>query len=227
MKAAKTIANGGQGSKGGTWRWHPLTPAALLMVLAATLGLSACAVRPWADKWDIYYASDSDPKEMPGGGAVIWKPGATNSFELQTSSVHLAGVEVYQSTVREFMTPYWDHVQFIRLGSRPLRAPRLKDHPLPLKLVGGSYEKQAVSELEPIVNSVLTGMVQANTERLVGSFVKDNRVEYFILYRLRDALVDEGRRKDLLIIDLKDPKAEAVKYGGGARENGWGTGGRH
>jgi hypothetical protein len=212
-----------------SWSRYPMLIAALAMIVATTAGTVASAVQPkadsWAGPWEIYFAADLDQNIKPGGAKVIWnsEPGAPNEFELKPSKLNFRGLEVYESVPIKNMTRYWTGVQFIRVGSKPLRAPHLKEHPLPVKVPDPKHLVEFGKSIEPIVSAILTGMVQPDTERLIGSFVKDDKAEYFTLYRLHAEPGYGKKSRDLLFIELKDPAIVP----GGAFENGWGTGGRH
>lgn len=205
---------------------HQLPVALLVMLVAATAATASGAAQPsldsWAGRWVINYAADKDGDVKPGGGKVIWnsEAAATNEFELRRAGFDFAGLEAYEIVPDSTMTNYWKGVLFVRLGAQALRKPNLRNHPLPVKKWDRTKVPESAAEVEPIARAVMSGLAQQDTERLIGSFVKDGRVEYFILYRLHGAVADGTTGKDLLTIDLIDPAVRA----GGAYENGWGTG---
>jgi len=177
----------------------------------------------WAGHYVVNYAADKDSNIKPGGASVIWNgdASATNEFELKPSDFNLSGLETYQCIPDATMTAAWHGCLFIRVGTQPLKRLNLPSHPLPVKAWDHDHQDKSIADVAPIAAAVLGDFKQPDTERLVGSFIKDGKIEYMVLYRLADAREQGGATAELLFIDLKDPSV-----GTSAFENGWGVGGK-
>jgi hypothetical protein len=201
----------------------PSTPTAAPNAVAAApaAAVDASASKTWAGTYDINFAADLG--SIQGGGAVIWStdPSVQNVVDLQPSQF-MGEAEAYECGPGTNATAAWQHCFFVKVGTRALKGADVPGHPLPVKPWDKSNVKKSGADIEPVILNSLNGMVGADTERLVGSFVKDNKVEYLVLYRLVGGISDGKQSWDLLLIDLKDRAASGIK----SFENGWGTGGK-
>ena len=177
--------------------------------------------KTWIGSYEIDFATDVG--SVPGGGAVIWNsdPNAANQVDLQPAHFNLGDLETYECASTTNAQPAWQNCLFIRVGTEPLDRPVVPGHSWPTKPFDKKNPSQIRDEFGAIAVATLTGMIHADTERLVGSFVKDGKIEYLVLYRFVDGISDGKASHDLLVIDLKDPKVAAT-----LAENGWGTGGK-
>ncbi len=205
---------------------YPIVLAALAVLFTAggcsNQKAAAPGLKGWAGSYVINTATDQGNKL--GGGDVIWNsnPEVANEVELKVSAFTLGGLETYDCGPDSTATPAWQGCLFVRVGTQELKRPGLTNHPLPVKPWDKNNPAKSKADIEPIAIAVLNGMVQPDTERLIGSIVKDGKVEYLVLYRLVDGISDGRVSKDLLFIDLKDPAVVAAQ----PFENGWGTGGK-
>jgi hypothetical protein len=182
---------------------------------------AAADLKSWVGTYEINFASDEG--STPGGADVIWNSGdgASNDVVLTTSKFSLGGTEAYKCTADTNATAAWRGCHFIKVGSQPLRWPEVPGHKLPIKPWDRSKFAISKGDVESIVHEAFNGMAHPDTERLIGSFVKGDHVEYLVLYRLIDGISDGKSKSDLLLIRLRDPSIEA-----GTFEDGWGTGGK-
>ncbi len=194
-------------------------PAAMAASPGATA--AAPAAKSWEGTYEINFANDDGG--TPGGADVIWNgnSGTTNEFELVRSKTTLGGLETYDCASASKATPAWQNCLFIRVGDQQMVRPDIAGHKLPVKPWDKSKFESSKAEVEPIAFNALHDKVKPDTERLVGSFVKGDHVEYLVLYRIVDGISDGKVNSDLLLIRLKDPRVVA-----GVFEDGWGTGGK-
>jgi hypothetical protein len=196
-------------------------PAPAATAAAPAAPVAASDAKSWAGTYEIYFASDEG--STPGGADVIWNsdPGASNDVVLKESSFKLLGSDSYECTSDTKATAAWHGCHFFRVGSQPLGRPTVPDHSFPVKPWDKKNFGASKADIESIAHDALNGKAHPDTERLIGSFVKGDHVEYMVLYRLVDAVSDGKVSSDLLLIRLTDPTSA-----GGAFEDGWGTGGK-
>ncbi len=216
------------GSTQGPTAATPSAPAAAAASEAASPAAAPAATAAttdavsWAGTYEINFANDDGPTR--GGADVIWNSaaGASNVVVLEPTKSQVESWDTYKCTSDTNATPAWKDCMFFRVGTRTLEWPTLPGKKLPVRPWDKANFAASKAAVEGLGRKALNGLVQPDTERLVGSFVMGDHVEYLMLYRLVGGIEDERKNKnDLLLIRLRDPHLVA-----GPNEDGWGTGGK-
>jgi len=168
----------------------------------------------WKGEWVIISGADSGPKA--GGGAVIYKPGASNKFKLvpvkRSGKVDHYVVDCDPAD----MTEYWEGCGFYPEGSVQIPAVAEGD-----RIDYPQDTAKSKSQCDKLVRDVESDMANIHTARLKGTISVNGNEEHLYLYRVPKAIVGA---KDFLSVSLDDPTV-AKKYLVG-NEDGTGHGHR-